>query len=159
LFAIRCPDDNLLSVEFRSWLYSVGDESAAIFSRTSRNRAVEACCTAEGTATGISSGPPIIRVAWLGVDPILPSSSSRRSRFLRHSFPPILRHLHSHTRIPIQSPVLVVRSLAPPRRTTLLCACVSKLCAPLDPIQTLAAKWRWRRLPSWTRKRRGSGRR
>jgi hypothetical protein len=103
--------------------------------------------------------PPIIRVAWVGVDPILPSFSFRRSRFLRHSFPPILRHLHSHTRIPIQSPVLVVRSLAPPRRTTLLCACVSKLCAPLDPIQTLAAKWRWRRLPSWTRRRRGSGRR
>jgi hypothetical protein len=102
---------------------------------------------------------PINRAAWVGVDPVLPSSSSRRSHFRRHSFPAILQPLRSDARIPIQSPVPVVRALAPPLRAALLCACASKVCVPLDPIQTLAEKWRWRRLPSRTRTRHGSGRR
>jgi hypothetical protein len=37
--------------------------------------------------------PNINRVSWVGVDPIRTSSSSRRSRFRRRSFPAILRLL------------------------------------------------------------------
>jgi hypothetical protein len=35
------------------------EESALIFSRTSRDRAVEAYCTVEGTATDRFGGPPL----------------------------------------------------------------------------------------------------
>jgi hypothetical protein len=102
---------------------------------------------------------PMNRAAWVGVDPIQPSSSSRRSRFRRRSFPAVLRPLHSHARIPIQSPPPAVRALAPSLRVVHLRACASKPCALLDPIQTLAMKWRQRLLPSRTHTRCGSGRR
>jgi hypothetical protein len=94
------PADDL-NAGFRSWLHLVSDESAVIFSRTSRNRAVRACCTAEGTATAGFSGPPINRAARVRVDPIHPSSSSRRSHFRRRIVPAILRpscsRAHSHS--------------------------------------------------------------
>jgi hypothetical protein len=67
-------------------------------SRTSRNRAVEACCTAEGTATGRFGGPPINKEARGGVDPIPLSSSSRHCRFLFRRCPAILRPSCSHAR-------------------------------------------------------------
>jgi hypothetical protein len=36
---------------------SVGETSALIFSQTSRDRAVEACCTEQGAATNSFGGP------------------------------------------------------------------------------------------------------
>jgi hypothetical protein len=158
------PDVNLLSAddqnsEFWSWLYSVNDESTAIFSRTSWNRAVGACCTAEGTTTGKSSGPPINREARIGVDPIHLSSSSRLSCFHHYRFPTVLRLLRSPVRAPIQSPAPAGHALAPPLRAALRRACASRPCVALDPVQTLAAIWQQRRLPSRTHGWRGSGQR
>jgi hypothetical protein len=50
--------------------WSVSEKSASIFSRTSRDRAVGACCTEQGAATDRFSGPPINRVSRVGGDPI-----------------------------------------------------------------------------------------
>jgi hypothetical protein len=55
------------------------EESALIFSCASQDRAIEAYCTVEGTATDRFGGPPINRMAQGGVDPIplcLPPSLS-----------------------------------------------------------------------------------
>jgi hypothetical protein len=103
--------------------------------------------------------PPINRAARVGVDPIHLSSSSRRSRFCHHCFPTVLRLLCSRARAPIQPPVPTGHTLAPLLRATLHRACASRPCAALDPVQTLAAIWQQRRLPSRTRRRRGFGRR
>jgi hypothetical protein len=61
----------------------VSEKSASIFSRTSRDRTVGACCTEQGATTDRFGGPPINRVARVGVVPIpfvfflsLPSPSS-----------------------------------------------------------------------------------
>jgi hypothetical protein len=52
------------------------ENSSLIFSRISRDRAVEAHCTVEGAATDRFGGPPINRETRGGVDPHSPSSSS-----------------------------------------------------------------------------------
>jgi hypothetical protein len=158
------PDVSLLLADdlnsgFRSWLCFVNDKSASIFSRTSWNRAIGTCCMAEGTATGKSSGPPIKKVAWVGVDSIRLSSSSRRSRFRRRHFPTVLRLLRSRASAPIQPLAPTSHALAPPLHAALRRTCASRPCATLDPVQTLAAIWQQRRLPSRTRRRCGSGRR
>jgi hypothetical protein len=99
------------------------EKSALIFSRTSRDRAVEAFCTEEGTATDSIGGPPINRTAWGGVDPIprlptslslpLPSlslSCSRRSDLVTALLP----------RAPVQLPAPAEHALAPPLRAIIL---------------------------------------
>jgi hypothetical protein len=154
-----CCLANDLNSGLRLWLYAINNESAVIFSRTSRNRAVGACCTAKGPATGKSCGPPINRAARVGVDPILLSSSSRRSHFCRRCFPTVLRLPCFRARTPIHPLAPAGHALAPLLRAALRRACASRPCAALDPVQTLAVIWRQRRLPSWTRRRHGSGRR
>jgi hypothetical protein len=81
--------------------WSVSEKSASIFSQTSQDRAIGACSTEQGAATDRFSGPPINRVARVGVVPIpfvfflsLPSPSSS---FLATA---ILRLSCSHARAP-----------------------------------------------------------
>jgi hypothetical protein len=88
---------------------------------------------------GKSSGPPINRA--VGVDPILLSSSFRRSRFRHHRFPTVLRLLRSRTHAPIQPPAPAGHALAPPLHAALRRTCASRPRAELDLVQTLAAIW------------------
>jgi hypothetical protein len=51
-----CLTDDLNS-DLGCSMWSVSEKSALIFSRTSRDRAVGACCTEEGAAMDSFSGP------------------------------------------------------------------------------------------------------
>jgi hypothetical protein len=106
-----------------------------------------------------SVDPPINRAARVGVDPIPLSSSSCHSHFQRRSLPTILRPPCSRAHASIQTLTPASHTLAPPIHVVLLYACALRLSAPFDPERTLATKWRWWRLPSWTRRRCGFGRR
>jgi hypothetical protein len=65
----RLADDLNTNLACSSW--SVSEKSALIFSRTSRDRVVGACCTKQGPQRIVSVDPSINRVSRGGVDPIL----------------------------------------------------------------------------------------
>jgi hypothetical protein len=84
--------------------WSVSEKSALIFSRTSRDRAIEVLCTVQGTTMDRFGGPPINRVTGAGLTPFPSSSSrlglSRSSCFLSLVLQRILRPPCSHARSP-----------------------------------------------------------
>jgi hypothetical protein len=93
--------------------------------------------------------PPINRAAQVRVDPIRPLLSPIAIALT--AVAPRNLASTSLARASIHSPAPTIHALAP-----LLCAahhraCASKPFAPLDPIRTLVAKWRRRRLLSRTR--------
>jgi hypothetical protein len=147
------------------------EKIAWIFARSSRDRAVEAHCMVEGTATDRFSGPPINRTARGGVDPIplrlLPRiyfafATITLSLSLSLSLSLLCRS-DLVTAAPLRPPVQFQLRLDPSQhRLSMPCfsgVCALRPCAKLDPTQTLAVRWRRRELPSRTRKRCRSGQR
>jgi hypothetical protein len=64
MLSSRLADD--LNSDLGRSALPVTEKSASIFSRTSRDRAVGACCTEQGAATDRFGGPPINRVSRVG---------------------------------------------------------------------------------------------
>jgi hypothetical protein len=99
------------------------ENSALIFSRISRDRAIEAHCTVEGASTDRFGGPPINRETRGGVDPITLHLPPSRLLSL-----PSLSHSLSHrsdlatavsSRPLAQLPTPASPELAPPLRAVL----------------------------------------
>jgi hypothetical protein len=67
MLSSRLVDD--LNSDLGRSAWSVSEKSASIFSQTSRDRAVKACCTEQGAATDRFGGPLINRVSRVGGDP------------------------------------------------------------------------------------------
>jgi hypothetical protein len=61
MLSSRLADD--LNSDLGRSAWSVSEKSTSIFSRTSRDRAVGACCTEQGAATDRFGGPPINKVS------------------------------------------------------------------------------------------------
>jgi hypothetical protein len=55
MLSSRLADDLNSDLDHSTW--SVSEKSALIFSRTSRDKAVGACCTEQGAATDSFGGP------------------------------------------------------------------------------------------------------
>jgi hypothetical protein len=80
MLSSRLVDDLNSDLGRSDW--SVSEKSTSIFTQTSRDRAIGACCTEQGATTDRFSGPPINRVSLTGATPFPSSSSSRSHHFL-----------------------------------------------------------------------------